>query len=47
MALRDGDNRMKSGFHDRFLRLIAQGGGHLDWAAIRGLAAQDAGEAAR
>jgi 3-hydroxyisobutyrate dehydrogenase-like beta-hydroxyacid dehydrogenase len=29
---------------DRFLRLIAQGGGALDWAAIGGLAAQDAGE---
>lgn len=33
--------------HDRFLRLLAQGGGHLDWAAIGGLAAQDAGEGAR
>jgi 3-hydroxyisobutyrate dehydrogenase-like beta-hydroxyacid dehydrogenase len=33
--------------HDRFLRLLAQGGSHLDWAAIGGLAAQDAGEAAR
>jgi 3-hydroxyisobutyrate dehydrogenase-like beta-hydroxyacid dehydrogenase len=32
--------------HDRFLRLLAQGGSHLDWAAIGGLAAQDAGEAA-
>jgi 3-hydroxyisobutyrate dehydrogenase-like beta-hydroxyacid dehydrogenase len=30
--------------HDRFLRLIAQGGNHLDWSAIGGLAAQDAGE---
>jgi 3-hydroxyisobutyrate dehydrogenase-like beta-hydroxyacid dehydrogenase len=29
--------------HDRFLRLLAQGGSHLDWAAIGGLAAQDAG----
>jgi 3-hydroxyisobutyrate dehydrogenase-like beta-hydroxyacid dehydrogenase len=29
--------------HDRFLRLLAQGGEHLDWAAIGGLAAQDAG----
>jgi 3-hydroxyisobutyrate dehydrogenase-like beta-hydroxyacid dehydrogenase len=31
--------------HDRFLRLLAQGGERLDWAAIGGLAAQDAGEA--
>jgi len=31
--------------HDRFLRLLAQGGECLDWAAIGGLAAQDAGEA--
>jgi 3-hydroxyisobutyrate dehydrogenase-like beta-hydroxyacid dehydrogenase len=30
--------------HDRFLRLIAQGGDRLDWAAIGRLAAQDAGE---
>jgi 3-hydroxyisobutyrate dehydrogenase-like beta-hydroxyacid dehydrogenase len=30
--------------HDRFLRLIAQGGGHLDWSAVGGLAAQDAGD---
>ena len=29
--------------HDRFLRLLAQGGDRLDWAAIGGLAAQDAG----
>jgi 3-hydroxyisobutyrate dehydrogenase-like beta-hydroxyacid dehydrogenase len=29
--------------HDRFLRLLAQGGEHLDWAAIGGLATQDAG----
>jgi 3-hydroxyisobutyrate dehydrogenase-like beta-hydroxyacid dehydrogenase len=28
---------------DRFLTLIAQGGGGLDWAAIGGLAAADAG----
>jgi 3-hydroxyisobutyrate dehydrogenase-like beta-hydroxyacid dehydrogenase len=28
---------------DRFLRLFAQGGGTLDWSAIGGLAAQDAG----
>jgi 3-hydroxyisobutyrate dehydrogenase-like beta-hydroxyacid dehydrogenase len=28
--------------HDRFLRLLAQGGEDLDWAAIGGLAAQDA-----
>lgn len=28
---------------DRFVRLLAQGGGNLDWAAIGGLAAQDAG----
>ena len=30
--------------HDRFLRLIAQGGEHLDWSAIGGLASQDAGD---
>jgi 3-hydroxyisobutyrate dehydrogenase-like beta-hydroxyacid dehydrogenase len=30
--------------HDRFLRLIAQGGEKLDWAAIGGLATQDAGD---
>jgi hypothetical protein len=29
--------------HDRFLRLFAQGGDKLDWPAIGGLAAQDAG----
>jgi 3-hydroxyisobutyrate dehydrogenase-like beta-hydroxyacid dehydrogenase len=29
--------------HDRFLRLLAQGGDDLDWAAIGGLAAQDSG----
>jgi 3-hydroxyisobutyrate dehydrogenase-like beta-hydroxyacid dehydrogenase len=29
--------------HDRFLRLLAQGGERLDWSAIGGLAAQDAG----
>jgi len=29
--------------HDRFLRLLAQDGDHLDWSAIGGLAAQDAG----
>jgi hypothetical protein len=29
--------------HDRFLRLLAQGGDHLDWSAIGGLAADDAG----
>jgi len=28
--------------HDRFLRLLAQGGERLDWSAIGGLAAQDA-----
>jgi 3-hydroxyisobutyrate dehydrogenase-like beta-hydroxyacid dehydrogenase len=31
--------------HDRFLRLLAQGGDDLDWAAIGGLATQDAGHA--
>jgi len=31
--------------HYRFLRLLAQGGDNLDWAAIGGLAAQDAGDA--
>jgi 3-hydroxyisobutyrate dehydrogenase-like beta-hydroxyacid dehydrogenase len=30
--------------HDRFLRLLAAGGEGLDWAAIGGLAARDAGE---
>jgi 3-hydroxyisobutyrate dehydrogenase-like beta-hydroxyacid dehydrogenase len=29
---------------DRFLRLLAQGGGSLDWSAIAQLAAQDAGQ---
>jgi 3-hydroxyisobutyrate dehydrogenase-like beta-hydroxyacid dehydrogenase len=29
--------------HDRFLRLLAQGGDRLDWAAIGGLAGEDAG----
>jgi 3-hydroxyisobutyrate dehydrogenase-like beta-hydroxyacid dehydrogenase len=29
--------------HDRFLRLLAHGGDSLDWAAIGGLAGQDAG----
>jgi 3-hydroxyisobutyrate dehydrogenase-like beta-hydroxyacid dehydrogenase len=29
--------------HDRFLRLLAQGGEHLDWAAIGGLSTLDAG----
>ena len=29
--------------HDRFLRVLAQGGGHLDWSAIGELATQDAG----
>jgi 3-hydroxyisobutyrate dehydrogenase-like beta-hydroxyacid dehydrogenase len=29
--------------HDRFVRLFAQGGEQLDWAAIGGLAGQDAG----
>jgi len=31
--------------HDRFLRLLAQGGETLDWAAIADLAAQDTGDA--
>ena len=31
---------------DRFLALLAQGGEHLDWSAIGGLASRDAGEAA-
>jgi len=30
--------------HDRFLRLLAHGGSHLDWAAVGGLAALDAGD---
>lgn len=29
--------------HDRFLRVLAHGGDSLDWAAIGGLASQDAG----
>jgi 3-hydroxyisobutyrate dehydrogenase-like beta-hydroxyacid dehydrogenase len=29
--------------HDRFLRVLARGGDHLDWAAIGGLASQDSG----
>jgi 3-hydroxyisobutyrate dehydrogenase-like beta-hydroxyacid dehydrogenase len=29
--------------HDRFLRLISQGGSKLDWSALGGLAAQDSG----
>ncbi len=29
--------------HERFLRVLAQGGDNLDWAAIGGLATQDAG----
>jgi hypothetical protein len=33
--------------HDRFLRLLAEGGDRLDWAAIGGLAARDAGELER
>jgi 3-hydroxyisobutyrate dehydrogenase-like beta-hydroxyacid dehydrogenase len=33
--------------HDRFLRLLAEGGERLDWAAIGGLAARDAGELKR
>ncbi|HME40461.1 MAG TPA: NAD(P)-dependent oxidoreductase [Steroidobacteraceae bacterium] len=32
--------------HDRFVRLLAQGGEHLDWSAVGGLAAEDAGSAA-
>ena len=31
--------------HDRFLRLLVAGGEHLDWAALGGLATQDAGGA--
>ncbi|HEV7447575.1 MAG TPA: NAD(P)-dependent oxidoreductase [Steroidobacteraceae bacterium] len=33
--------------HDRFLRLLAEGGERLDWAAIGGLAGRDAGEPQR
>jgi hypothetical protein len=29
--------------HDRFLRLIGQGGSDLDWSALGGLSARDAG----
>jgi 3-hydroxyisobutyrate dehydrogenase-like beta-hydroxyacid dehydrogenase len=35
---------MGSLLHDRFLRLLAQGGENLDWSAIGALATQDAGE---
>jgi 3-hydroxyisobutyrate dehydrogenase-like beta-hydroxyacid dehydrogenase len=31
--------------HDRFLRLLAQGGDNLDWSALGGLAGRDAGDA--
>lgn len=34
---------LASQLRDRFLRLFAQGGDHLDWSAIGGLATQDAG----
>jgi 3-hydroxyisobutyrate dehydrogenase-like beta-hydroxyacid dehydrogenase len=30
--------------HERFLRVIARGGGDLDWSAIGGLATLDAGD---
>lgn len=33
--------------YDRFLRLLAGGGNHLDWSAIGGLAALDAGDGRR
>jgi 3-hydroxyisobutyrate dehydrogenase-like beta-hydroxyacid dehydrogenase len=33
--------------HDRFQRLLNQGGEDLDWAAIGGLAADDAGHVQR
>jgi 3-hydroxyisobutyrate dehydrogenase-like beta-hydroxyacid dehydrogenase len=33
--------------HDRFLRLLAEGGEQLDWAAIGSLAARDAGDPVR
>jgi 3-hydroxyisobutyrate dehydrogenase-like beta-hydroxyacid dehydrogenase len=33
--------------HDRFVRLLAEGGERLDWAAIGGLAGRDAGETDR
>jgi 3-hydroxyisobutyrate dehydrogenase-like beta-hydroxyacid dehydrogenase len=33
--------------HDRFLRLLVAGGEHLDWAALGGLATQDAGGSLR
>jgi hypothetical protein len=29
--------------HDRYLNIVASGGGNLDWSAISGLAAKDAG----
>ncbi|TLY61465.1 MAG: NAD(P)-dependent oxidoreductase, partial [Gammaproteobacteria bacterium] len=31
--------------HDRFLRLLAEGGESLDWSALGGLAGRDAGDA--
>src|SRR5579863_2825107 len=37
---------MGSLLHDRFLRLLVAGGEHLDWSALGGLAAQDAGAGA-
>ena len=33
--------------HDRFLRLLVAGGEHLDWAALGGLATEDAGGSPR
>lgn len=36
---------MASLLHDRFLRLLAEGGEHLDWAALGELTSRDTGEA--
>jgi 3-hydroxyisobutyrate dehydrogenase-like beta-hydroxyacid dehydrogenase len=52
LALAEAENLrvpmpLASLLHDRFVRLFAQGGEHLDWSAIGGLATQDAGEPQR
>jgi 3-hydroxyisobutyrate dehydrogenase-like beta-hydroxyacid dehydrogenase len=48
LALAEAENLgvpmpLASLLHDRFVRLFAQGGGHLDWSAIGGLSSEDAG----
>jgi 3-hydroxyisobutyrate dehydrogenase-like beta-hydroxyacid dehydrogenase len=49
LALAEAENLrvpmpLASLLHDRFVRLLAQGGSHLDWSAIGGFAAEDAGD---